>query len=95
MMWIPSNSGVRVDERADQMAGDAVENDIEWNATVRLSDFLPLSKVRLLEGWQSSWDGRDMGRYACSIWPVVSFLLWFKRFDGDYLKNSRIFLILD
>jgi hypothetical protein len=93
MMWIPSHSGVRVDERADQMAGDAVENGIEWNATDRLSDFLLL--VRLLEGWQSGWDGSDMGRYTCSIWPVVSFLLWFKRFDGDYLKNSRIFLILD
>jgi hypothetical protein len=24
-----------------------------------------------------------MGKYAYSIWPVVSFLPWFSRFDGD------------
>jgi hypothetical protein len=53
MMWIPSHVGVSGNERADQLAGDAVENGIEWNAPVRPSDFLPLSRARLLEGWQS------------------------------------------
>jgi hypothetical protein len=24
-----------------------------------------------------------MGRYAYSIWPVVSFMPWLRRFDGD------------
>jgi hypothetical protein len=38
-------------ERPDQLAGDAVENGIEWHAHVRPSDFLPLSRLRLLEGW--------------------------------------------
>jgi hypothetical protein len=67
MMWIPSHVGVGDNKRADQLAGDAVENDIEWHACVRLSDFLPFSRVRLLEGWWSGWDGSDMGRYAYSI----------------------------
>jgi hypothetical protein len=31
-----------------------------------------------------------MGRYAYSIWPVVSFLPWFKRFDGDRVIISMI-----
>jgi hypothetical protein len=44
---------------------------------------LLLSRVRLLEGWQSCWDGSYMGRYAYSIWPVVSFMSWFRHFDGD------------
>jgi hypothetical protein len=33
-------------------------------------------QVGLMEGWQSSWDGNDFGRYVYS-WPVVSFLPWF------------------
>jgi hypothetical protein len=71
--------GVRGNERADQLASNAEP-----------SEFLPLSRVRLLEGWQNDWDGSDMGRYAYSIWPVVSFLLWFKRFDGDRVIISTI-----
>jgi hypothetical protein len=50
MMWISSHVGVRGNKRADKLAGDAVENDIEWLAPVRPFDFLPLSGVRLLEG---------------------------------------------
>jgi hypothetical protein len=46
-------------------------SDIEWYVTVRLSDFLLLSRVRLLGGRQSSCHGTDMGRYAHSIWPAV------------------------
>jgi hypothetical protein len=66
--------GVRDNERADQLAGDAVENGVEWHAPVRPSDCLPLYRVRLLQYWQSGWGDSDMGRYAYSIWPVVSFL---------------------
>jgi hypothetical protein len=51
MMWIPSHK--KGNERADQSAGDAVKNGMEWHAPVRPSDFLPLSRVRLLEGSQS------------------------------------------
>jgi hypothetical protein len=50
----------------------------------------PLYRVRLLEGWQSGWDGSDMGRYAYSIWPVVSFMPWFKCFDSDRVIKSMI-----
>jgi hypothetical protein len=49
-------------ELADQLAGDAVENGMKWHVPIRPSDFLPLSRVRLLEGWQSGWDSSDMGR---------------------------------
>jgi predicted peroxiredoxin len=42
--------GLRGNERAEQLAGDAMENGIECYAPVRPSVFLPLSRVRLLEG---------------------------------------------
>jgi hypothetical protein len=45
--------GIRGNERTDQLAGNAVENDIEWHAPVRSFDFFPLSRIRLLKGWQS------------------------------------------
>jgi hypothetical protein len=75
MMLIPSQVRVRGNKRANQLAGDAVENGIEWHAPVRPSDCLSLSTVRLLEGWQRDCDGIDMGRYACSNWPVILFWL--------------------
>jgi hypothetical protein len=59
-----------------------VENGIEWHAPVRFFDFLHLSRVRTLEVWHNGWDNSNMGKYAYSIWPVVSFLSWFRRFDG-------------
>jgi hypothetical protein len=30
-----------------------------------------------------------MERYAYSIWPVVSFMPWFRRFDGDRVHRLR------
>jgi hypothetical protein len=86
MMRIPSHVGVRGNERTDQLAGDAVENGIEWHSPVRPSNFLPLSRIRLLEGWQGGWDGSEMGGYAYSIWPVVSFMPGFRRLDGDRIN---------
>jgi hypothetical protein len=90
MMWIPSHLRVRSNKRADQLVGDAVENGIEQHAHVRPSDLLPLSRVRLLEGWQSGWDGSDMGRYAYSVWSVVSCMPWSRRFDGNQVIISMI-----
>jgi hypothetical protein len=89
MIWIPSHVGVKGNKRADQLVGDAVENSIEWHAPVQPSDFLPLFRIRLLEGWQSGWDS-DMGSYSYSIWAVVSFMPWFSRFDGDRVIISMI-----
>jgi hypothetical protein len=60
MMWIPSHVGVRGNERADLLAGDAVENGMELHAPARPSDVLPLSRVRVLEGWQNGWDDSDI-----------------------------------
>jgi hypothetical protein len=48
MMWIPSHVEVMGNERPGHMACDAVKNRIVWFEPVRPSDFLPLSKVRLL-----------------------------------------------
>jgi hypothetical protein len=67
----------------NQLTDDAVENRMEWHTPVRPSQFLPLSRITLLEGRQSGWDSSDMGGYAYSFWPVVSFMPSFRRFKGD------------
>jgi hypothetical protein len=46
--------GVRGNERADQLAGDAVENGIKWHAPVRPSNFLPLFRVKVV-GRLAEW----------------------------------------
>jgi hypothetical protein len=62
--------------------GDTVENGP--------SDFLPLSRVRLLNSWQSGWDGSDLERYAYFIWPMVSFMPWFRHFNGNRVILSMM-----
>jgi hypothetical protein len=51
MMSLSSHVRERGNEQVDKLAGDAVENGIEWHAPVQPFGFLPLSRVRLLEGW--------------------------------------------
>jgi hypothetical protein len=51
-------------ERADHLAGMAVQGDTEFAAPVRPSDFRPLN---MLDGWQCGWSEGGMGRYTYSI----------------------------
>jgi hypothetical protein len=71
-MWIPSHVCVMVNERADRLIGEAVQGDTEFAAPVHPSDFRPLSRVRMLDGWQCSWSKGGMGKYTYSILPSVS-----------------------
>jgi hypothetical protein len=60
-MWIPSHIGAMGNERANCLAGGAVQGDTEFAAPVQPSDFRPLSRVRMLDGWQCSWNEGGMG----------------------------------
>jgi hypothetical protein len=62
IMWIPSHVGVMGNERADRLTGEAVQGDTEFAAPVRRYDLPPLSRVRMLDGWQCSWNEGGMGR---------------------------------
>jgi hypothetical protein len=61
-MWISSYVGVMGKKRANRLAGEAVQGDTEFAASVRPSDFRPLS--RMLDNWQCSWSEGEMGRYT-------------------------------
>jgi hypothetical protein len=53
-MWIPSHVDMMSNERADYLAGEAVQGDMEFAAPVRPSEFRPLSRVSMLDSWQCS-----------------------------------------
>jgi hypothetical protein len=82
-MWIPSNVVVMGNERADRLASEAVQGDVEFAAAVRPTDFRPLSRVRMLDNRQRSWSEGGMDRYTYSILAPVSLIPWFRRFDSN------------
>jgi hypothetical protein len=77
-MWIPSHVVVMGNERADHLTDEAVQGDTEFAALIR-----PLSRVRMLDGWQCSWSEGGMGKYTYSILTSVSLVPWFRRFDSN------------
>jgi hypothetical protein len=89
-MWIPSHVSVMGNEQADHMAGEAVQDETEFAAPVPPSDYRPVSKVRMLDGWQCSWSESGMGRYTYSILPSVSLVPRFKRFDSSQCVVTSI-----
>jgi hypothetical protein len=70
-------------ERADRLAGEAAPGGTEFASPVQLFDFRPLSRARMLDGWQCGWSGGVMGRYTYSILPSISLVPWFRRFDSN------------
>jgi hypothetical protein len=50
-MWIPSHVGVI---GADRLATEAVQGDTKFAAPFQPCYFRPLSRVRMLDGWQCS-----------------------------------------
>jgi ribonuclease HI len=54
IIWIPSHVRVMGNERADRLATEAVQGDTEFATPVQPSDFRPLSRARMLDGWQCS-----------------------------------------
>jgi hypothetical protein len=82
-MCIPSDVGVMGNEQADRLAGEAIQGNTEFAAPVRLSDFRPLSRVRMLDGWQCSWSEDEMGRYTYSILSSISLVSWYKHFNSN------------
>jgi hypothetical protein len=68
--------GQRTSGSFGHMATETVQGDTEFAIPVQPSDFRPLSRVRMLDGWQCSWS--DGG-----ILPLVSLVPWFMRFDSN------------
>jgi hypothetical protein len=55
------------------------------------SDFLPLSRVRLLEGWQSGWDGSDMGRYL-GLQNLYGRVI--SQSIGNFMRSKKKYILL-
>jgi hypothetical protein len=65
-MWVPSHVGIVGNERADF---EASLGTLVYNAQSVARDLLPVTKQRMLDEWQKSWEFAETGRLLHSIIP--------------------------
>lgn len=86
LAWIPSHCGIRGNEKADQLAKDAVLcGDIHPYINY-CHDLLTLPRIYLHDSWSSLWTGGQKGRKYFAIQPHISLKPWFR--NQEYSKTS-------
>ena len=84
-MWVPSHCGIKGNEKADQLARQAIQDIDEvspykWHPKELKSEMVRQS----IFDWKQKWSQSDKGRFCYSIFPNPSTVSWFKD-----LKLSR------
>jgi hypothetical protein len=67
-MWVSALVGIAGNERADF---EATSGNMLYNAESVARDLLPVTKQRMLDEWQKSWEVAETGRFLHSILPRV------------------------
>jgi hypothetical protein len=84
-MWVPAHVGIAVNERADFEARQATLGNMVYNAQSVARDLLPITKQRMVDKWQKSWEVAETERFSHSIFPRVP-LRGMK--DGEKIYND-------
>jgi hypothetical protein len=82
-MWIPAHVGITGNERADFEPRQATLGNMVYNAQSHARDLLPVTKQRMLDEWQKSWEVVETGRFSHSIFPRVSLRPWFEEWRAE------------
>lgn len=79
--WIPSHCGILGNERADQLANDAVLCGDVFPYKNNTQDLAALPKVYLQESWGQLWSGQSVkGKFHRNIQPSIFVKPWFSKY---------------
>jgi ribonuclease HI len=84
IMWVPAHVGIEGNERADQLAKEAILEDEEHlNNKIFQSDVKAMLKKELSDDWQKFYNESEKGQKFKNIMPCLSDKPWFDRADID------------
>lgn len=90
--WIPSHCGILGNERADQLANDAVLCGDVFPYKNNSQDLAALPRVYLQESWGQLWSGQSLkGKFYRTIQPSIPVKPWFSKYKLSK-KISTIFI---
>ena len=69
--WVPSHCGFDGNERVDQLAKEALDQDIDALASVHFTDMKPLVNSYIQRLVQTKWDVAVHGRYLYLVKPTL------------------------
>jgi hypothetical protein len=82
-MWVPAHVGMDGNKMVYRIAKESAASGNLYRGGTLECDLCSQMKSCLLMDWQSRWDGRDMGRYAFSIFPRDRLSPWFLDVEAD------------
>lgn len=81
IIWIPSHTGISGNEKADELAKQAVVHGNTENFILYSYDLVALAKRDLEKSWNAFWKGssRLKGTHLYNIQPDITFKPWFSK----------------